>query len=206
MHAPYPPAALALLDLYIGLLLERNEQVNLTGAAGPAAAQDILLTPSLAVSLAWDRDEAPTTAVDIGSGNGFPGVVVAALWRTCRVTLVERRGKKARAIGECLAAAGFDNAEAVACDARELKNERPALMDASDLVTVRAVGSLALGTRLAGPLLAPGGMVVHWKRQNQVITEGPEAAEVAEHFDLHRLPDVAHGDDGVLVRYQRALR
>jgi len=204
--SPDPQRTKARLGAYVRALLARNEHVNLTAAASPGAARDILVEPSLAVAASWDRPEAPRVAVDIGSGNGFPGVAVAALWPDCQVALVERRRKKALAIQDCLAMAGIENATALACDARELKRERPELLGQADLVTLRAVTSLEEGNRLAAPLLAPGGYVVHWKRPGLVTREGAAGDRAAEMLDLERRPDVAHGVDGVLVVYARTLR
>ncbi len=191
------------LARYVDALLARNTQVNLTAAASPGAAREILVEPSLVVGDAWDRPEPPRIAVDIGSGNGFPGVAVAARWPACAVTLVERRQKKARAIQDCLVAAGFTNATAIGCDARELKNERPDLLGAADLVTLRAVTSLEEGNRLAAPLLAADGWVVHWKRVGMRATEGPAGDRAAEALGLEPLRDVPHGLDGLLVIYRR---
>ena len=191
------------LARYVEALLARNAKVNLTAAASPGAAREILVEPSLVIGEAWDRPEPPAVAVDIGSGNGFPGVAVATLWPDCQVSLVERRQKKARAIQDCLAAAGIANASAIGCDARELKNERPRLMGAADLVTLRAVTSLEEGNRLAAPLLAPGGWVVHWKRVGMRASEGPAGDRAAEGLGLEAVRDVPHGLDGLLVIYRR---
>ncbi len=204
--APRPglPAVKARIAAYVEALLEIGAHVNLTAAASPGAARDILVEPSLAIALAWNEAEPPRVAVDIGSGNGFPGVAVAALWPACRVVLVERRQKKARAIQACLDAAGITNAAAVGCDARELKHDHADLLGATDLVTLRAVTSLEDGNRLAAPLLAPGGRVVHWKRPGLIEREGDAGDRSAHTLGLTRAPDVAHGVDGVLVTYTRA--
>ena len=194
------------LHAYVEALLEVGLHVNLTAARTAERAHEVLVVPSLAVRAAWPaRRRAPRLAIDVGSGNGFPGVVVATVWPTCRVLLVERRGKKARAIAACLTAAGIDNAEAVACDARELRRERPEAFGGADLVTVRAVGSLAEATKLGAPLLAPGGRLVHWKRPAQLTQEAAAGDEIAASSGLRRVPDVPNGEgQGVLVIYERA--
>lgn len=200
------PAAKARLRAYVDALLEIGAHVNLTAAGSPGAAQEILVQPSLAVARAWDGAAPPRLAVDIGSGNGFPGVAVAALWPDCHVTLVERRAKKARAIQACIEAAGLGGAEAVACDARELARERPALLGAADLVTLRAVTSLEEGNRLAAPLLAPGGRVVHWKRAGMPKPEADAGDKRAHTLGLVRRDPIPHGVDGLLVIYERPRR
>lgn len=191
-----------ILERYVAALLAKNEHVNLTAAASRTAAFEILVGPSLAIAGAFSGGDRPSQAVDIGSGNGFPGVAVAALWPDARVVLIERRRKKAHAIQDCLDAAGIENAQALACDAREVKNERPALSGTADLVTLRAVTSLEEGNRLAAPLLAPGGLVVHWKRESMVRKEARPADAAASALRLERVGAVPHGDDAVLVVYE----
>ncbi len=194
----------ARLHAYVDAVLEHGRHVNLTAAKTQPEAVSILLLPSVRVAAVLSIDDPPALAVDIGSGNGFPGVTVAALCPECRVVLVERRKKKARAIQACLDQAGIPNAEALACDAREIKNERPELMGAADLVTLRAVGPLDETTRLAAPLLAPGGRVVHWKKPDLAADERAAGESVARQLGLEVLPDVTDPrSDGILVVYRK---
>ncbi len=192
------------LVAYTQALLATNRQINLTAAQTTEQAHEILVVPSLGVAVAWDLVDPPRVAVDLGSGNGFPGVAVATLWPGCRVVLVERRQKKARAIAACLLEAGIDNARAIGCDAREIKNEAPDLLRGADLVTVRAVGSLADATALAAPLLADGGRLVHWKRATVTAAERQAGAAAARHAGLDVLPDIAQPvAEGILIVYAR---
>ena len=194
--------ALDRLAAYVHALLARARGLNLTAATDEASALDVLVRPSLFVAAAWTRPDPPRIALDLGSGNGFPGVVVAALWPRASVYLVERRRKKAHAISDCLTSVGFRNAEAFAFDVRELSREQPELEGFVDLVTVRAVGPLGATTRLAGNLLAPGGRIVHWKGADLEGAEREEGERVARAMGLACLPDVEH-DDGRLVVYER---
>ncbi len=153
--------------------------VNLTAARTIVEAVDILVLPSLPLPLVWPHDDPPRVVLDIGSGNGFPGVVGAVVWPSARVVLVERRGKKARAIDACLGATGIANAEALGIDAREVKHDHGDLLGACDVVTARAVGPLDVVTKIAAPLLAPGGRVAHWKGDALHEAEEEAGREVA---------------------------
>jgi 16S rRNA G527 N7-methylase RsmG len=202
--------ALGALVRYVAAVVEAGREVNLTGAKTPEDALDTLAVPSLVVGAAWPEGGAPRLAVDLGSGNGLPGVAVALAWPSCRVLLVERRAKKARAVEACLAAAGIRNATTAACDGRELLRERPEVRGAADLVTVRAVGSLAETTRMAAPWLAPGGRVVHWKAFDLDGAERAEGERAARAEGLAPLPDRAfepgRPGPGRLVLYERPRR
>jgi len=197
-------AARARLAAYTAAVLEIGRELNLSAAKTPERAVEVLVVPSLAVQAAWPLGVPPRLAIDLGSGNGFPGVVVAALWPETQVVLVERRGKKARAIRQALAVADIENAQALACDAREIKNERPDLLGAADLVTLRAVGSLAATTPLAAPLLGPCGRMVHWKRRALSAEERRDGEASARAVGLSVLADVDQpvGPD-LLIVYAR---
>jgi 16S rRNA (guanine527-N7)-methyltransferase len=98
---------------------------------------------------------------DIGSGAGFPGLVLAVALPEARVDLIESVGRKCEFIGRAEAAAGIANATV-----RNLRSEEWAAAEgreAYDVVTARAVGRLSTLAELASPLLETGGVLVAWK-------------------------------------------
>ncbi len=155
-----PGEALPPLERYLHALLAKNQLVNLTAIREPQLARILHVLDSLQL---WGCHSAPSLALDIGSGNGFPGVAAAALWPSARVLLLDRTQKKVRAISECLKEAGISNAEALAADAQQLPALRPELCGEADLITLRAVGPLAGCLRLAEPFLAKDGVIVLFK-------------------------------------------
>lgn len=78
------------------------------------------------------------TLVDLGSGAGFPGLVLAAMGgaRGLRVTLVESIGKKAAFLTAAIDAMGLSNARVVPARIESLKVSPP------DVITARALASL----------------------------------------------------------------
>jgi 16S rRNA (guanine527-N7)-methyltransferase len=98
---------------------------------------------------------------DIGSGAGFPGLVLAVALPEARVDLIESVGRKCEFIGRAAEQAGIANATV-----RNLRSEDWAVADgreAYDVVTARAVGRLSTLAELASPLLEGGGVLVAWK-------------------------------------------
>lgn len=162
-----PDAAMRLLR-YLDAMLVENVHVNLTAIRAPEPALVLHAVDSLAMALAFDlasdraRDHAPTAALDLGSGNGFPGIVVHVLWPQCRVVLCDRTQKKVAAIERALTNAGCAGVEAVALDAGQAHALRPEWARAFDLVTVRAVGDPDHVAALARPLLRPKGHLLLW--------------------------------------------
>ncbi|MGD0980402.1 MAG: 16S rRNA (guanine(527)-N(7))-methyltransferase RsmG [Solirubrobacteraceae bacterium] len=96
---------------------------------------------------------------DIGSGAGFPGLVLAIALPDAEVALVESNRRRCDFLERALTLTGAHNARVVCARAEAW----PAGLGGQDLVTARAVGSLALLCEYAAPLLAVGGTLVAWK-------------------------------------------
>ncbi len=173
------------LARYLEAVVRLSASVNLTGAGSLEEAVETLGVPSLALGRAWPASKpAPRLVVDLGSGNGLPGVVAALAWPQARVLLVERRAKKARAIEACLREVGIGNALAPALDGRELLKAHPNVRRGVDLVLARGVGPLAEVTRIAAPWLAPGGRLVQWKAAELDPEERRQGEREAAHAGL----------------------
>lgn len=200
---PAPDEAARLL-VYVQRLVD-HPRPNLTAARSVEDAVRVLVVPSLAVAEAWPpMRPAPRLVVDIGSGNGFPGLAAAALWPTARVHLVERRQRKAAALAEHVAAGGFaDRVTVHAADARELLTEVHGLVAAADLVLVRAVGPMGDTTRLAAPFVAPGGRLVHWKGPGLGREELAEGRRVAAGLGLVEGPTQSGEGERTLRVFER---
>ena len=115
----------------------------------------------------------PERIADLGSGAGFPGLVLAAALPTTSVDLIESVGRKAEFIERAIAAGGFDNARAVARRSEEwaAAADPDGGREAYDVVSARAVGRLATLAELASPLLCDGGALVAWKGRRDADEE-----------------------------------
>ena len=151
----------ARLLAYLDAMLAENEHVNLTAVRDRETAVLFHALDSVALVRA-SLDEAPEKALDLGTGNGFPGVAIACVHPRAHVVLMDRTLKKLKAIERALAAAGFDAArfETIQVDA----SEAPAhgYRSAFDLITTRAVGPPTAIAPLAKPLLVRGGQLLCW--------------------------------------------
>lgn len=113
--------------------------------------------------------------VDVGTGAGFPGLVLAAAKPAARVDLLEANARKARQAEQLASSAGIANVKVIACRAEEWgRGEGRGRYEAC---TSRAVGRLATVCEYAAPLLGPGGTLVVWKGRRDVDEE--RAARVA---------------------------
>ncbi len=106
---------------------------------------------------------------DIGSGAGFPGLVLAIALPESRVDLIESVGRKCEFIQRAIDTAGIPNATVVNARSEEIgAGER---RDSYDAVTARAVGRLSTLAELASPLLKENGVLVAWKGKRDADEE-----------------------------------
>jgi 16S rRNA (guanine527-N7)-methyltransferase len=111
--------------------------------------------------------------VDVGSGAGFPGLVLAVALPSSQVDLVESARRKCDVIERLAAAAGLENVRVIPARAEELAPE------VYEAVTARALASLPVLVEYAAPLLRVGGVLVAWKGVREASEEsaGASAAE-----------------------------
>jgi 16S rRNA (guanine527-N7)-methyltransferase len=99
---------------------------------------------------------------DLGSGAGFPGLVLAVALPNAGVDLIDSIGKKTAFIAHAAAQAGIPNARAIIARAEDVARDESA-RESYDVVTARAVGRLSTLAELASPLLKQGGVLIAWK-------------------------------------------
>ena len=113
--------------------------------------------------------------LDVGTGAGFPGAVLAIAFPEITVTLLDSTLKRLRIVESLLTEIGITNASIV--HARAGDGASAALHNSFDLVTARAV---AAADKLAGwllPFAFPGGLVAMYKALDSLdeITEAEPA-------------------------------
>lgn len=175
---------------YWHLLQRWNQVYNLTALRDPAEMISHHLVDCLAVLPALRQglveagllggggsDEAvrALSVLDVGSGGGLPGVVLAILQPTWQVRCVDTVAKKASFISQVAAELGLPNLRGVHARVEALD---PA-QHAADLITSRAFASLRLFTDLTSGLLRPGGVWAAMKGKSTAEEEAELDARVA---------------------------
>jgi 16S rRNA (guanine527-N7)-methyltransferase len=92
------------LGEYVQKLLDWNEKINLTGASTP---EEFALKHVADVWGATQVYQPGELIADIGSGGGVPGIILAIMLPNSRVTLVERRQKKAGVLSDLVKELGL---------------------------------------------------------------------------------------------------
>jgi 16S rRNA (guanine527-N7)-methyltransferase len=154
--------------------LERDPHAP-TSVRDPERAVDVHIADSLN-GLQLEAVREARTIADLGSGAGFPGLVLAVALPEAHVSLVESASRKAVFIAECAEEAGIANAEVVTARVEEWREGS----EAHDLVTARALAPLAVVCEYAAPLLRIGGSLVAWTGRRDPPAEARAAAAAAE--------------------------
>lgn len=163
------------LMAYLGLLQRWNKVYNLTALRDPEEMLSHHLVDCLAVLAPLRRHlaaQAPTGAtpriLDVGSGGGLPGVVLAAVEPGWQVDCVDTVAKKASFIRQVAAELGLPNLRGLHARVESLD---PAA-GRYQLITSRAFASLADFTALTRHLLAEQGV---WMAMKGRSTEDEQA-------------------------------
>lgn len=113
------------LDQLIALLVEENQRQNLVAAATlPSVWQRHIVDSAQLVPLARGQGELSGPWLDLGTGAGFPGLVIALLLPEVEVIMVESRARRVEWLERACAALGLANGRVVK-SRLELVESRP---------------------------------------------------------------------------------
>lgn len=137
-------------------------EISGTSIQSAAQARKLHIADSLA-GIEIPAVRAAARIVDIGSGAGFPGLVLAAALPEKHVVLVDSVRKKMEAAAKIARELELENVECVWGRAEEIAAQGSPHREAHDVVTARALAQLNVLLEYASPLLALGGSLVAWK-------------------------------------------
>ena len=161
VSAPLSDAQLAQLSAYLDLLMKWNTKTNLTAVRDP----EQMVTRHFGESLfAAEKllQEPVATAIDLGSGAGFPGLPLAIYAPDVKVALIESQNKKATFLKEVVRAIGLKNVTVNQGRGEDFRGS-------AQLVTMRAVEKFTESIKLAASLVAPGGRLAMLISAGQVV-------------------------------------
>lgn len=162
-----PPGAEDALLNYLALLLKWNAAYNLTAVRDP----EQMVVKHLLDSLAILPHVQGKTLIDVGTGAGLPGFVLALVKPDLQVTLLDSNGKKIRFLRQVIADLGVKNAEAVQSRVEEFDKR-------FDVVSSRAFATLSDMVQGSAQLLNAGGEFLAMKGVKPV----EEIAALPEEF------------------------
>lgn len=165
LGVPIPVPCAQVLVHFMEELSAWNERMNLSGIRDSGQVLEKMFLDSLAC---WRGDwiRAGDAVLDLGSGAGFPGLVLAIsapfLGRRCRVTLVESASKKVQFLQHAIRTLGLENAVAVS-GRSEILGRDPEFRERFRVCVSRAVAELRVVLELMVPFVEVGGICLAMK-------------------------------------------
>lgn len=155
------------LEGYYNLVIEKNKVMNLTGIT---EKKDFYLKhfyDSLTINKIINLNEI-TTLCDIGSGAGFPGIVLKIVFPHLNITLVDSLNKRIEFLNEVIEKLNLKNIKTICTRAEEysIKEE-----EKYDLVTARAVASLSIILECSIRLVKENKYFVAMKGKEEKVNE-----------------------------------
>ena len=149
---------------YLGFVLERNQHINLTAVRDRDEAIVKHVLDSLAVVDLTEYKEAKTV-IDVGTGAGFPGALLAIVSPEKEFTLLDSTLKRLRVIDEFAETLEITNLKTVHARAEEI-NRKPEFSGTFDLCVSRAVADLDTLSKWCLPFVRKGGTFIAYKGEN----------------------------------------
>lgn len=167
------PSQVEDLEGFRELLYEVSEQLNLLSARDRDRIEELHLADSLAPA---EMIPEGVSLADWGSGGGLPGIPLAIARPDIEVTLVESRTKKASFLLRVKRELSLSNVKIYADRGEDLKER-------FDVITVRAVGRLAVLVPEIARHVKPGGAMLFYKGPG-LDAELDEAQELIKNFGI----------------------
>lgn len=177
------------LKIYEEELLMWNAHTNLTAIREVEGIRIKHFLDSLTVLLGWERKEPPDQLIDVGTGAGFPGLILKLVWPKTQVTLVESVHKKADFCLHMVERLGLKGVT-VLPERVEAVGRDPAHRQRYDLAVARAVARMPILMEYLLPLVRHQGFVMAMK--GETAPAETQEADRAIHLMGGRLSRLVH--------------
>ena len=158
-----PQDAVPALEKYGSLLLAKNQEMNLTAITEPEQVARLhMLDCAALLNCADFRDK---RVLDVGTGAGFPGMVLKLVEPSLSLTLLDSLNKRIDWLREIAPELGIEALAAIHGRAEEY-GQMPEYREQFDIVASRAVADLRVLCELCLPFVRPGGLFLAMKGPN----------------------------------------
>lgn len=190
-----------ILEQYAALLADQGV---LRGLIGPREVPRLWSRHLLNCAAVAALLPAEGTVVDVGSGAGLPGVVLAVMRPDLHMVLIEPMERRAAWLSELVAELELSSTEVVRARAEDMHDRH-----AAAAVTARAVAPLRKLVPWTMPFLVPGGVLLAMKGSRAAAELDEASAVIRKHRGVDGevvvLPSVPGVDPTTVVRVRRAV-
>ena len=164
--------------LYKKLLLEWNQKMNLTAITEDTEVITKHFLDCLTINKALNMDKI-SLLIDVGTGAGFPGLVIKIAFPYINVTLVDSLKKRLTFLEEVIKVLNLNKISCVHGRAEDLGRQEK-YREVFDICASRAVAHLAVLSEYTIPFVKPGGYLIALKGQklDEEIEQGKRALEI----------------------------
>lgn len=156
------PKQIEQFYLYMKVLLEWNEKMNLTAITNP---KEIIVKHFVDCSTIIREIEEDEEIIDIGTGAGFPGIPIKILKPELKITLVDSLNKRIHFIEEVIKILNLTNIKLIHARVEDLAHQEE-YREKFDKVVSRAVAPLNVLLEYTIPFLKVGGKCICMKGSN----------------------------------------
>ncbi len=181
---------LSKLERYAELLVEWNNKINLTALCSP---EDIVYKHFLDSMLVAKHIKEGSKVIDIGSGAGFPGIVLKVIRNDIDLTLLDSIKKRTDFMQ--LVCEHLDLSVSIINDRAEIVSKKDVLREQYDIATARAVAELRQLAEYCIPFVKVNGLflAMKGKQADSEIHDAMNAIETlgceVNSIDCYTLPD-----------------
>lgn len=147
------------LERFYQLLIEWNEKINLTSITKKEEVYLKHFYDSLTLVKAVDLTQ-KLTLCDVGSGAGFPGIVLKIVFPYLNITLVDSLNKRVKYLNEIIKELDLNNIEAIHMRMEDFSKTNE---EKYDIITARAVANTKILTEISIKSLKIGGYLIFMK-------------------------------------------
>lgn len=148
------------LKTYRSMIMDKNKVMNLTGHDSEEGVNAHLFYDSVIPFLALGEKLSESHMLDIGSGAGFPGLVLKMLTPGMRLTIIEAQEKRCKFMNDVVEATGITGVEIIHGRAEMFM---PQFCEKFDIATARAVARLNVLDEITAPYVKIGGLCIYPK-------------------------------------------
>lgn len=154
-RSPTPDPLVGKRPALLGILAEGQRR----GFLGPGPVANAV-DHALGFAVAAGSTPPPTTAADLGSGGGVPGLVLAVVWPQTRWSFIESQQRRCVFLRSAVDELGLDDPVTIVHARAEEVGRDPAHRGAYDVVVARGFGPPSVVAECAAPLLRVGGTLI----------------------------------------------
>ncbi len=149
---------------YLDLLYKKNKEFNLVGTKGKddIFIRHILDSISLLENKKYFFSKDVLKIIDVGTGAGLPGVLLAIILKRHEFLLIDRSGKKINFIKDIKKVLKLENMEVLNADAAVLAHDKH-FRECFDIVIARAVTKINILLELIIPFCKINGKIILYK-------------------------------------------